>query len=118
MKLLIDADILLRAALFPGGEAEAALQKALALPFRPCVRETALDELRRRIGERFPAAAEAAETYLSALAETVTVLPEAEGADGPLPEDAVNLFLTGDGDLMVLCQKEPRILSAAEFLQF
>ena len=118
MKLLIDADVLLRAALFPSGEAHAALQKALAAPFQPCVREAVFDELRQRIGEKFPSAAAAAEDYLSALQETVTVLPEAEG-DGRSPlDDSVNLFLTGDGALLALSEKEPRILSAAEFLRF
>lgn len=114
MKLLIDADVLLCAALFPGGEADAALQKALAAPFQPCVREAVFDELRQRIGEKFPSAAAAAEDYLSELQETVTALPEPETA----LEDFVNLFLTGDRELLVLSKQEPRILSAAEFLRF
>lgn len=118
MKLLIDADVLLCAALFPGGEADAALQKALAAPFQPCVREAAFDELRRLSAELCPAAREETEAFLSVLTETVTVLPEAEG-DGRSPlDDSVNLFLTGDRELLALSKQEPRILSAAEFLRF
>ncbi len=114
MILLIDTDILLRAALFPTGEAAAALKKGLAAPFRPHVRETALAELRRLLTELCPDAREETEAFLSVLTETVTVLPEAETA----LEDSVNLFLTGDGETLSLSEKEPRILSAAEFLRF
>ena len=114
MILLIDTDILLRAALFPTGEAAAALKKGLAAPFRPHVRETALAELRRLLTEFCPDAREETEAFLSVLTETVTVLPEAETA----LEDSVNLFLTGDGETLALSEKEPRILSAAEFLRF
>ncbi len=117
MILLIDTDILLRAALFPQGEAAAALQKALAAPFRPHVRETVPDELRRLLGEIAPETAEAAEAFLAVLTETVAVLPEPEeAADRPVPDDSVNLFLTGDKDL--LAAGDPRILDAGEFLAF
>ena len=98
MILLIDTDIFLRAALFPAGEAAAALKKALAAPFRPHVRETILTELRRL------------------LAETVTVLPITEEAGGPLLDDSVNLFLTGDKALAA--SDDPRILDPGEFLAF
>ena len=117
MILLLDTDILLRAALFPEGEAAAALQKALAAPFRPHVREAVLAELRRLLAELCPEAAEEAEAFLTALTENVTVLPEPEKApDDPIPDDSVNLFLTGDRAL--LASNDPRILDAAEFLMF
>ena len=117
MILLIDTDILLRAALFPEGEAAAALKKALAAPFRPHVREAVLAELRRLLAEICPEAAEEAEAFLAALTETVTVLPEPEEAtDGPALNDSVNLFLTGDKAL--LAANDPRILDAGEFLAF
>ena len=116
MILLIDTDILLRAALFPVGEAAAALKKALASPFRPHVRETVLAELRRFLAELCPEAAEETETFLSVLAETVAVLPEPEGSDGLALDDSVNLFLTGDKAL--LAANDPRILDAGEFLAF
>ena len=118
MILLIDTDILLRAALFPTGEAAAALKKGLAAPFRPHVRETALAELRRLLTELCPDAREETEAFLSVLTETVTVLPEVEGEGRSPLDDSVNLFLTGDGALLALSEKEPRILSAAEFLRF
>ena len=117
MILLIDTDMLLRAALFPAGEAAAALKKALAAPFRPHVREAALAELRRLLAELCPEIPEEAEAFLTTLTETVTVLPEPEVApDGPALDDSVNLFLTGDKDL--LAANDPRILDAEEFLAF
>ena len=117
MILLIDTDILLRAALFPEGEAAAALKKVLAAPFRPHVREAVLAELRRLLAEICPEAAEEAEVFLVALTETLTVLPEPEeSTDGPILDDSVNLFLTGDKTL--LAANDPRILDAGEFLEF
>ncbi|MBQ6066372.1 MAG: hypothetical protein IJK89_06085 [Clostridia bacterium] len=117
MILLIDADILLRAALFPAGEAAAALKKALAAPFRPHVRESVWDELRRLLAELCPDAREETEAFLSVLTETVAVIPAPEGADSrSAPDDSVNLFLTGDREL--LAAGDPRILDAGEFLAF
>ena len=116
MILLIDTDIFLRAALFPAGEAAAALKKALAAPFRPHVRETILTELRRLLAELCPDAREETDAYLSVLAETVTVLPITEEAGGPLLDDSVNLFLTGDKALAA--SDDPRILDPGEFLAF
>ena len=117
MILLIDTDILLRAALFPEGKAAAALKKALAAPFRPHVREAVLSELRLLFAELCPETSEAAEAFISVLTETVTVIPEPEEApDGFALDDSVNLFLTGDKDL--LSADDPRILDAGEFLAF
>ncbi len=117
MILLIDTDILLRAALFPEGEAAAALKKALAAPFRPHVREAVPAELRRLLEEICPEAAEEAEAFLSVLTETVTVIPDPEGSAGCTAlEDSVNLFLTGDEEL--LSADDPRILDTGEFLAF
>ena len=116
MILLIDTDMLLRAALFPAGEAAAALKKALAAPFRPHVRETVVEELRRLLAELCPEAPAEAEAFFTVLTETVTVLPIAEDAGSPLLDDSVNLFLTGDKDLLKSAKKEPRILSTKEFL--
>ena len=79
MILLIDTDIFLRAALFPAGEAAAALKKALAAPFRPQVRETVVEELRRLLAELCPQAREETEAFLSVLTETVTVLQMDDG---------------------------------------
>ena len=84
MILLIDTDIFLRAALFPAGEAAAALKKALAAPFRPQVRETVVEELRRLLAELCPQAREETEAFLS-------VLPEAAKAS----LDALNAALAG-----------------------
>lgn len=116
MILLIDTDILLRAALFPQGQAAAALRKAFAAPFRPHVRAEALDELRRRMAEHSPALAEETEAFLASLAENVTVTPAPEGGVSAPPDDTVNLFLTGDRTLPFF--DDPRALDAEEFLAF
>ena len=116
MILLIDTDIFLRAALFPAGEAAAALKKALAAPFRPHVREAVVEELRRLLAELCPQAREETEAFLSVLTETVTVLPEPAGQSAPWLDDTVNLFLTGDRALTA--SDDPRILDPEEFLAF
>lgn len=117
MILLIDTDILLRAALFPTGEAAAALKKALASPFRPHVREAALAELRRLLAELCPEAPEEADAFIAVLRETVRVIPAPEETpDAFVLDDSVNLFLTGDREW--LSANDPRILDAEEFLAF
>ena len=116
MIVLIDTDILLRAALFPDGSAAAALKKAFGAPFRPHVRAAALAELRRRLEEIAPEAPEEAEAFVFALTETVTALPEPANADCGALDDSVNLLLTGDRAM--LSANDPRVLDAAEFLAF
>ncbi len=54
MRVMIDTNILISAALFPKGRAAAALFKALVPPYQPVVCDYVLDELHRKFAEKFP----------------------------------------------------------------
>ena len=54
MKVMIDTNILISAALFPNGRVAAALMKALLPPFQPVVCDYVVDELIRKFREKFP----------------------------------------------------------------
>lgn len=54
MKIMLDTNILISAALFPRGTVAKALLKALNPPFEPVVCDYVVDELRRKFREKFP----------------------------------------------------------------
>lgn len=54
MKVMIDTNIFISAALFPNGKASAALEKALAPPYQPHTCDYVIDELHRKFREKFP----------------------------------------------------------------
>ena len=54
MRVMIDTNIFISAALFPGGRTAQALLKALNPPFRPVVCDYVVDELHRKFREKFP----------------------------------------------------------------
>ena len=51
MKVMIDTNIFISAALFPKGRAAEALYKALVLPYQPVVCDYVIDELHRKFQE-------------------------------------------------------------------
>lgn len=54
MKVMIDTNIIISAALFPNGKAAQAFLKALLFPYVPCVCDYVVDELHRKFREKFP----------------------------------------------------------------
>lgn len=54
MKVLIDTNIIISAALFPNGKAAQALNKALVLPFEPVLCDYVIDEVHRKFIEKWP----------------------------------------------------------------
>lgn len=53
MKVMIDTNIFISAALFPNGKASAALWKALTSPYQPLTCDYVVDELHRNSGRNF-----------------------------------------------------------------
>ena len=53
MKIMIDTNILISAALFPNGTAAKAFHKAVIQPFEPVVCDYIIDEMRRKFREKF-----------------------------------------------------------------
>ncbi|MCD8312127.1 MAG: PIN domain-containing protein [Firmicutes bacterium] len=54
MKVMIDTNIIISAALFPSGKAAQAFYKALLPPFQPMVCDYIVDVLQRKFREKFP----------------------------------------------------------------
>lgn len=131
MRVMIDTNIFISAALFPNGRAASALLKALTPPYQPLTCDYVVDELHRKFREKFPDRMTELEAFLySALAvihvvSTPNEIIEMENRirdpkDRPILRAALSsnadLFLTGDKDFLEASVEEPRIISVADFL--
>ena len=132
MRIMIDTNIFISAALFPKGRAAEALYKAMVSPYQPVVCDYVIDELHRKFQEKFPERTTELEAFLySALPafEIVTTPDEAIEAeskirdpkDRPILRAALNtgadLFLTSDKDFLESSVEDPRIISVPVFLE-
>ncbi|MBQ3269474.1 MAG: putative toxin-antitoxin system toxin component, PIN family [Clostridia bacterium] len=131
MKVLIDTNIIISAALNPGGRAAQALFKALLSPYEPVICDYIIDELHRKFQEKFPHRTVELEAFLYNALEIIRVVDTPEDAaqaesrirdvkDRPILRAAlaagVDLLLTGDADFLESDITRPRIISAADFL--
>jgi putative PIN family toxin of toxin-antitoxin system len=132
MRLLIDTNILISAALFPGSVSAKAYTKAVNPPHETVVCEYSLDEMRRVFNRKFPHRLDDFERFVSGLTLAVEIAstPEQEESgesairdvkDRPIFRAAVNAqvdaILTGDKDFLESGITKPKSLTAAEFLQ-
>ncbi len=115
MKVMIDTDIIISAALNPSGKAAEAFIKALHKPFEPTVSNYILDELHRRFQEKFPARITELEAFLYHMLRAVLILPTPESTiydddripvnDMPIFRAAINVagdyILTGDKNFLL-----------------
>ena len=130
MKIMIDTNILISAALFPNGTAAKAFQKALIQPFEPVVCDYIIDELRRKFREKFSDRTTALEAFLSAAGPALRIVPVPtnpfvdenglrDPKDRPILHAALNAdvdyLLTGDKDFLEASIVKPKIISAMEF---
>ena len=133
MRVMIDTNIFISAALFPNGRAASALMKALLPPFQPVTCDYVVDELHRKFQEKFPDRIMELESFLYSALQVIQVVStpldifEAEYKirdvkDRPILRAALSsnadLFLTGDKDFLESAVEDPRIISVAEFLSF
>ena len=132
MRVMIDTNIFISAALFPKGRAAEALYKALMPPYQSVVCDYVIDELHRKFLEKFPDRIAELEAFLhTAIPEfevvtTPAAIIEAEAKirdpkDRPILRAALNagadLFLTGDKDFLESTVEDPRIINVATFLK-
>ena len=123
MKIMIDTNIIISAALFPNGKAAQAFYKSLTPPFEPIVCDYVVDEVHRKFQEKWPDRVVELEEFLdSALTDIQLVpTPEVETAeeaeirdpkDRPILRAALNehadMFITGDKD----CRLHDRLQAA------
>ncbi len=132
MKVLIDTNILISAALNPSGTPYRAFVKAVSFPNHGIVCEQNIDELRRIFNRKFPKKLGALETFLSCSMLTLEVVPTPEEEhsseylirdvmDRPILRAAINanvdVILTGDKDFLESDIKHPKIMTATEFIE-
>lgn len=131
MRIMLDTNIIISAALFPNGKVAAAFYKSLTPPYQPLVCDYVVDELHRKFLEKFPAKATEMESFLYNALSYIRVVATPEDAvdaemkirdpkDRPILRAALDahadLFLTGDKDFLESSVTDPRIISVSEFL--
>lgn len=132
MRIMIDTNVIISAALFPNGKAAKAFFKAMMPPYEPIVCDYIVDELHRKFQEKFPEKQTELEAFLFQALSFIEVVKTPEDAieaeskvrdvkDRPILRAALDahadLFLTGDKDFLESSITNPRIISVAEFLE-
>lgn len=131
MKILIDTNILISAALSSNGTPFKAYVKAVSYPNNGVICEQNIDELRRIFNRKFPKKLYALEEFLALALPVLEIVPTPETEiesefrirdvmDRPILRAAihakVDVILTGDKDFLESGIKNPQILTATEFL--
>ena len=132
MKIMLDTNIIISAALFPHGTVAEAFFKAMTPPYQPLVCDYVVEETHRKFREKFPDKATEMEAFLFNALSFIKVVdtPEEEvdqekkirdPKDRPILRATLNahadLFLTGDKDFLESAVNDPRIISVVEFLE-
>ncbi len=132
MRIFVDTNILISAALNPKGTPYKAFLKAVTHPNKGLVSDQNIEELRRIFNRKFPDKIKFLEHFLSIalLAMEVVSTPKdkveeeykiRDVADRPIIRAAIkaqaDVLLTGDKDFLESSIKKPKIMTAAEFLE-
>ena len=131
MKVLIDTNILISAALSAKGTPFQAYMKAVSYPNHGLICEQNVDEMRRIFNKKFPHRLAALDRFLSVALLTLDLvpIPVAEDQserqirdikDRPILRAAIaaqaDVLLTGDKDFLESGIEQPAIMTPAEFL--
>ncbi len=132
MRVLIDTNVLISAALNPTGVPSQAYQKAASYPNRGLICEQNVDELKRIFNKKFPTRLAALDKFLSMALLTLELVPTPsdEVATEALIRDVkgrpilraaiearADVLLTGDKDFLESGVEHPAIMTPAEFVQ-
>ena len=132
MRILIDTNILISAALNSHGTPYKAYLKAVTYPNKGIICDQNIEELWRIFNRKFPTKISMLEKFLaySLLVIEVATTPEMEEdaeklirdvKDRPILRAALNakadVLLTGDKDFLESGVTDPKIMTAAEFLE-
>ena len=131
MRVLIDTNILISAALSSKGTPYQAFIKAVTYPNHGMVCEQNIDELRRIFNRKFPQKIHALETFLSLALMTLELVPtpvEEHISESKIRDvndrlilraaihAKADILLTGDKDFLESGLATPQILTAADFV--
>lgn len=132
MRVLIDTNILIFAALSSQGTPFQAFVKAVTYPNHGLVCEQNIDEMRRIFNRKFPKKIAALEKFLSLALMTLEMVPTPmkkydsevqirDVNDRPILRAAIyakaDVLLTGDKDFLESGIENPKIMTATEFVQ-
>ncbi len=134
MRLLIDTNILISAALFPDSVPARAYVKAMTPPHAAVVCDYSLDEMRRVFNRKFPRRIHDFEQFLSNLTLAIEIVRTPERAESVEKENALrdvndrpilraavfanaDAIITGDKDFLESGIAAPKSLTATEFLE-
>ena len=133
MRCIIDTNVLISAALFPGSTPAKAYFKAVMAPHVAIVCDYSIDELRRVFNNKFEDKLHILDSFLAFLLRSVEVVdtpPEEDASDSELLIRDINdrpilrsalhsnadLLITGDKDFLESGLTSPQIVTSAEFL--
>ncbi len=131
MRVLIDTNVLISAALNADGVPYQAYVKAASYPNHGLICEQNVDEIKRIFNKKFPKRLTALDTFLSIALLTLELVPIPidenmsesqirDADDRPILRAAIeakaDVLLTGDKDFLESGLKNPIIITPAEFL--
>ncbi len=133
MRVLIDTNVLISAALSANGVPFRAYVKAASYPNHGLICEQNVDEMKRIFNKKFQARLASLDKFLSVALLTLELIPiptkedisEAQIRDvddrsilRAAIEANADILLTGDKDFLESGVKNPKIMTPAEFLQY
>lgn len=133
MRVLIDTNVLISAALSIGGTPFQAYTKAASYPNHGLICEQNVDEIKRIFNKKFPNRLAALDKFLSVALLTLEIVPVPADEivsesqirdvnDRPILRAAieakVDVLLTGGKDFLESGVKNPMIMTPAEFIKY
>ena len=131
MRVLIDTNVLISAALYPGSIPAKAYMKAATSPCHGMICEQNVDEIKRVFNQKFPSRIAALDAFLSIALMTLELVsvPVREAGeeekirdikDRPILRAAIkakaDILVTGDKDFLESGIKCPQIMAPGEFI--
>ena len=131
MRILIDTNVLISAALNPGGVPYQAYVKAVTYPNHGIICEQNVDEIKRVFNKKFPDKLSALDRFLATALMTLELVPMPtrerdlevkvrDAADRPIlraaMEAGADILLTGDRDFLEAGIEHPSIMTPMTFI--
>ena len=131
MRILIDTNVLISAALNPGGVPYQAYVKAVTYPNHGIICEQNVDEIKRVFNKKFPDKLSALDRFLATALLTLELVPMStkerdlevkvrDAADRPIlraaMEAGADILLTGDRDFLEAGIEHPTIVTPMTFI--
>ena len=131
MRVLIDTNVIISAAMYPNSTPYHAYVKAATYPNRGLICEQNVDEMKRIFNKKFPDRIAALDRFLSVALLTLELVPMPvdetlsevkirDVKDRPILRAAINadadILLTGDKDFLESGLEKPKAMTPTEFL--